>query len=181
MIMQVTDPKYLLAALQVVYNEAAANAAEAQAKANDAWALAGGECEGSTATCRKWAKENRKEAKESRALARKIRENPSMHNFLEPWEKEEDEAMQWRTIADEAQGNIALSLDQADQARLNAETGNDIRLWTRAAEAAEQVASARKKEVETADTLADAWDKKAAERPKGLVKNWKRWWDNLDA
>ena len=152
---------YPIAEAEPAYWEASANADELIARANDAWALAGGKCAGETETCREWASKSREDAERDRENAKDIRANPSIYNEPAPGKTAQDEARLWRDIADEAEGNAALKWDSADKARRTAELGRNVRTWTRAAEAAEQAAEAFEEMAEAAYVVADLWDKRA--------------------
>ncbi len=148
---------------EAAFWEASANAEELSARANDAWALAGGTCgqDNETETCREWATESREDAERHRGHVKNIRANPSIYNEPASGKTAQDEARLWRDIADEAEGNAALNWDYADQAHQNAELGQNVRTWIRAAEAKERVAEAKERVAEAAYALADLWDKRA--------------------
>ena len=152
---------YPIAEAQAAYFEVSANASELNARANDAWALAGGECGEDTETCREWAAESRETAERHRAVARDIRENLSVINEPLQGNTSQDEAREWRDLAGEGEGNAAVSWDLANQARRNAERGRNVHTWTRAAEAAERAAEAFEEKAEMAYAVADLWDKRA--------------------
>ena len=158
---QAQAQSYPIAEAMAAYYEASANADELSERADDAWALAGGECGEDTETCREWAAKNREDAERRRAIAKRIRENLSRYNEPTEGSTAQDEARIWRGIADEAEGNVALNWDQADQARRNTELGRNVRTWTRAAEAEERAAEAYEEMAEAAYVVADAWDKRA--------------------
>ena len=158
---QTQAQSYPIAEAQAAYWEIAANTQELSARANSAWAQAGGDCEGETETCSEWADRDRETAETYREHAKRIRENPSLLNEPAPGKTAQDEARVWRDIADEAEGNTALHRDSADKARRNAELGRNVRTWTRAAEAREQLAEAFEEQAEAAYALADLWDKRA--------------------
>ena len=126
---------YPIAEAEPAYWEASANADELIARANDAWALAGGKCAGETETCREWASKSREDAERHRENAKDIRANPSIYNEPAPGKTAQDEARLWRDIADEAEGNVAHLWDSADQARRNAELGRKSSYMDKSAEA----------------------------------------------
>ena len=160
---QAQAQSYPIAEAMATYFEASANAEELSARANDAWALAGGTCgqDYDTEICIERAAEDRETAEEYRELAKDIRENPSLVNEPLEGNTAQDEARRWRDIADEAEGGVAQLWDRADQARQLAELGRNVRTWTRAAEAYERVAEAYEEQAEAAYVVADAWDKRA--------------------
>ena len=163
---QAQEQEYPIAeadAEDAAYLEASANALELDARAYDAWALAGGKCgqDNETETCREWADESREEAEEFRAIAKRIRENPSSFNEPTPGKTAQEKAREWREIADEAEGNAAQAWDSADQARRNAELGRNVHTWTRAAELKERAAEAFEEVAEVAYLAVYAWDKRA--------------------
>ena len=152
---------YPIAEALAAYFEMSANAEELTARAHYAWANAGGECGEETETCSEWAAESRESAERIRATVKTIRENLSLYNEPAPGKTVQDQARLWRALADENEGNAALSLDYVDQARLNTELERNVRTWTRAVEAAERVAEAHEARAELAYALADLWDKRA--------------------
>ena len=160
---QAQAQSYPIAEAMATYFEASANAEELSARANDAWALAGGTCgqDYDTEICIERAAEDRETAEEYRELAKDIRENPSLVNEPLEGNTAQDEARRWRDIADEAEGGVAQLWDRADQARQLTELGRNVRTWTRAAEAYERVAEAYEEQAEAAYVVADAWDKRA--------------------
>ena len=160
---QAQAQSYPIAEAKAAYWEISANAEELSARANDAWALAGGTCgqDYDTEACIERAAENRKYAEICRATVRGIRAHLSLFNEPTEGRTAQDEARIWRDIADEAEGGAAQLWDQADQARQLAELGRNVRTWTRAAEAKERVAEAYEEKAEAAYVLADAWDKRA--------------------
>ena len=160
---QAQAQEYPIAEAYVAFIEVAANAQELNARANDAWAMAGGECGENTETCSERAAQNRKYAEIYRELVKHITNLSLSSSFNEPDEGNttQDEVRKWRDMADEAEGNVAHLWDSADQARKNAELGQRVRTWTRAAEAKERAAEAYEEQAEAAYVMADLWDKRA--------------------
>ena len=158
---QAESQSYPIAEAQAVYWEVAANAEELNARAWNTLAQAGGECEGDTETCGKWASQSREVAERYRAFAKHIRDNLSSFNEPTPEKTAQEEARKWREIADEAEGNAAPKWDYADSARRNTKLGQRVRTWTRAAEMLERLAEAFEAKAELAYVVADMWDKRA--------------------
>ena len=145
--------------------EASSNVLELTAKADKAWAAAGGACgdEDDGADCRESADEDEEEARKRRELAKNVRENPCQYN--EPGEglTYRDEVRHWRNMADAEESNIATVLDNADRARRNAERGRNVSAWTRAAEFHEWAAEAMEESAQAARRVADVWERRARE------------------
>ncbi len=145
---------------RAAYCEAAANAEEVAARFWTAWSQAGGTCGESAKACSERANKHRVLAEVMLLLVKSIRENTPVFNEPASGKTEQDEARNYRAIADEAEGNVAMFWDASDQARQNAELGRNVRTWTRAAEMAGRAAEAYEEAAAAAYKVAYAWERR---------------------